>query len=84
MQPKWTRCKLSFSASTANDRNRKRRSEKGGFLSPHSLCLSSHVRIVSYHIKEILESGELNKYSVVQKTWITATDGKRLTSITST
>jgi len=35
------------------------------------------VRTVSYHINEILESGELNKYSVVQKTWITATDGKK-------
>ncbi len=35
------------------------------------------VRTVSYHINEILESGELNKYSVVQKSWITATDGKK-------
>lgn len=35
------------------------------------------VRTVSYHINEIFESGELNKYSVVQKTWITAADGKR-------
>ncbi len=35
------------------------------------------VRTVSYHINEILESGELNKYSVIQKTWITASDGKK-------
>lgn len=28
------------------------------------------VRTVSYHINEILKSGELNKYSVIQKTWI--------------
>lgn len=35
------------------------------------------VRTVSYHINEILESGELNKYSVIQKNWITADDGKR-------
>lgn len=33
---------------------------------------SIDVRTVSYHINEILESGELNKYSVVQKSWITA------------
>lgn len=35
------------------------------------------VRTVSYHINEILKSGDLNKYSVIQKTWITATEGKR-------
>ena len=35
------------------------------------------VRTVSYHINEILKSGELNKYSVIQKTWITATEEKR-------
>ena len=29
------------------------------------------VRTVSYHINEILESGELNRYSVIQKNWIT-------------
>lgn len=34
------------------------------------------VRTISYHISEILNSGELNKYSVIQKTWITADDGK--------
>jgi hypothetical protein len=34
------------------------------------------VRTVSYHINEIFKSGELNKYSVVQKNWITADDGK--------
>lgn len=35
------------------------------------------VRTVSYHINEIIESGELNKYSVIQKNWITADDGKK-------
>ena len=35
------------------------------------------VRTVSYHINEILESGELNRYSVIQKNWITAEDGKK-------
>lgn len=35
------------------------------------------VRTVSYHINEILNSGELNKYSVIQKSWITADDGKK-------
>ena len=35
------------------------------------------VRTVSYHINEILNSGELNKYSVIQKSWITAEDGKK-------
>ena len=35
------------------------------------------VRTVSYHINEILESGELNRYSVIQKKWITAEDGKK-------
>ena len=35
------------------------------------------VRTVSYHIGEIFETGELNKYSVVRKNWITAADGKR-------
>lgn len=35
------------------------------------------VRTVSYHINEIFESGELNKYSVIQKNWITADDGKK-------
>ena len=34
------------------------------------------VRTVSYHIGQIFETGELNKYSVVQKDWITADDGK--------
>lgn len=35
------------------------------------------VRTVSYHINEILESGELNKYSVVQKSWITSADATK-------
>jgi len=35
------------------------------------------VRTVSYHINEIIESGELNKYSVIRKNWITADDGKK-------
>ncbi len=35
------------------------------------------VRTISYHIHEIIESGELNKYSVVRKNWITADDGKK-------
>lgn len=34
------------------------------------------VRTVSYHIGQIFETGELNKFSVVQKDWITADDGK--------
>ena len=34
------------------------------------------VRTVSYHIGQIFETGELNKYSVIQKDWITADDGK--------
>lgn len=41
------------------------------------------VRTVSYHINEILNSGELNKYSVIQKSWITADDGKKLNGIVS-
>lgn len=35
------------------------------------------VRTISYHLLQIFESGELNKYSVIQKHWITATDGKK-------
>ena len=34
------------------------------------------VRTVSYHIGQIFDTGELNKYSVVRKDWITANDGK--------
>lgn len=34
------------------------------------------VRTVSYHIGQIFDTGELNKYSVVRKDWITAADGK--------
>ena len=34
------------------------------------------VRTVSYHINEIFETGELNRYSVIRKNWITAADGK--------
>lgn len=35
------------------------------------------VRDVSYHLQKIFESGELDKNSVFQKIWITATDGKK-------
>lgn len=35
------------------------------------------VRTISYHLQQIFESGELNKYSVIQKHWITAADGKK-------
>ena len=35
------------------------------------------VRDVSYHLQNIFESGELDKNSVFQKIWITATDGKK-------
>lgn len=35
------------------------------------------VRTISYHLQQIFESGELNKYSVIRKIWITAADGKR-------
>jgi len=35
------------------------------------------VRTISYHLQQILDSKELNKYSVIQKIWITAPDGKR-------
>lgn len=35
------------------------------------------VRTISYHLQQIFDSGELNKYSVVQKHWITATDDKK-------
>ena len=31
---------------------------------------------VNYHLKNIFESGELNRYSVIRKDWITAADGK--------
>lgn len=34
-------------------------------------------RTISYHLQQIFDSGELNKYSVIQKNWITATDGKK-------
>lgn len=34
------------------------------------------VRTISYHLQEIFASGELNKYSVIQKIRITADDGK--------
>lgn len=36
----------------------------------------AEVRTVSYHIGQIFDTGELNKYSVVRKNWITAADGK--------
>ncbi|MDR0830680.1 MAG: virulence RhuM family protein [Prevotellaceae bacterium] len=35
------------------------------------------VRTISYHLQQIFESGELNKYSVIRKIWITATDEKK-------
>jgi len=35
------------------------------------------VNTVSYHIGEIFDSGELNRYSVIRKDWITAADGKK-------
>ena len=35
------------------------------------------VNTISYHLKEIFDSGELNRYSVVRKDWITAADGKK-------
>ena len=34
------------------------------------------VPTVNYHLKNIFDSGELNKYSVIRKDWITADDGK--------
>ena len=34
------------------------------------------VRTINYHIKKILEDGELNENSVIRKYWITASDGK--------
>ena len=35
------------------------------------------VRTINYHINEIFSTGELNKYSVFRKDWITANDGKK-------
>lgn len=35
------------------------------------------VNTINYHLKEIFESGELNRYSVIRKDWITAADGKK-------
>ena len=35
------------------------------------------VRTISYHLGEIFKSGELNENSVIQKIWITASDGKK-------
>ena len=34
------------------------------------------VPTVNYHLKNIFDSGELNRYSVIRKDWITADDGK--------
>ncbi|MBR0036418.1 MAG: virulence RhuM family protein [Bacteroidales bacterium] len=34
------------------------------------------VTTVNYHLKKIFDSGELNRYSVIRKDWITAADGK--------
>lgn len=38
---------------------------------------SVDTRTISYHLQQIFDSGELNKYSVIQKHWITATDSKK-------
>lgn len=35
------------------------------------------VRTINYHIKKILEDGELSENSVIRKYWITASDGKQ-------
>lgn len=35
------------------------------------------VRTISYHLQQIFDSGELNRYSVIRKHWITAADGKK-------
>ena len=35
------------------------------------------VSTVNYHLGEIFDSGELNRYSVIRKNWITAADGKK-------
>lgn len=35
------------------------------------------VRTISYHLLQIFDSGELNKYSVIRKHWITAADDKK-------
>ena len=34
------------------------------------------VPTVNYHLKNIFDSGELNRYSVIRKDWLTADDGK--------
>ena len=34
------------------------------------------VSTINYHLKNIFDSGELNRYSVIRKDWITADDGK--------
>ena len=34
------------------------------------------VPTINYHLKKIFDSGELNRYSVIRKDWITAADGK--------
>ncbi|MDR1652399.1 MAG: virulence RhuM family protein [Prevotellaceae bacterium] len=38
---------------------------------------SVDTRTISYHLQQIFDSKELNKYSVIRKIWITAADGKR-------
>jgi hypothetical protein len=38
---------------------------------------SVDTRTISYHLQQIFASNELNRYSVIQKIWITAADGKR-------
>lgn len=41
-----------------------------------SVLYDVDVRTINYHIKKILEDGELNENSVIRKYWITASDGK--------
>ena len=38
---------------------------------------SIDTRTISYHLQQIFDSKELNKYSVIRKIWITAADGKQ-------
>ena len=45
--------------------------QKSEVLSPLTPCLSSQPHVAQ------LKEGDLNKYSVIQKTWITATEEKR-------
>ena len=49
---------------------------KGGHRKVESYRLSHHACLLKPHVAQLKE-GDLNKYSVIQKTWITATEGKR-------